>query len=372
MTIHTSTPESTPPPQEQSSPITPPDVNSLAGLPLTILPEPTQTEITIPPRALSHLHSSPDPPDPVRKLQETQQYAIWQGFCYEGGAVGAHGLIATSPAAEPSLVSDSGVTTNSASATDPDDLQDASLDLDLDLDISMDLEAGPASAHGVDVDIVTPHPPPPLLRTAGTHDHPDGPMLGFVIPEHDGVDHSPGAGVNVGRALTSPTQGLSFDLASPYRGGEGSIDWRAGNVSGGAGASPDTGAGEYAGNGTFDPSVLGDGGNLSPESLGDDPSSPVCGFGGGVRPSRATDEDNEEEEDVMGMLFENTSDDDFMPPSGLGKGKGRAVVVDDVVELSETAAAGSRMRRKSWRKELADEAEVGHNDDSDDEGDDDD
>ncbi|KAH9041038.1 hypothetical protein EDB85DRAFT_1923655, partial [Lactarius pseudohatsudake] len=30
------------------------------------------------------------------------------------------------------------------------------------------------------------------------------------------------------------------------------------------------------------------------------------------------------------------------------------------------------MRRKSWRKELADEAEVGDNDDSDDEGDDDD
>ncbi|KAH9167670.1 hypothetical protein EDB89DRAFT_107686 [Lactarius sanguifluus] len=80
----------------------------------------------------------------------------------------------------------------------------------------------------------------------------------------------------------------------------------------------------------------------------------------------------------MGMLFENASDDDFMPPSGLGKGKGRAIDVDGVVELSESvaAAAGSRMRRKSWRKELADEAEVGHNDDSDldsdDEGDHDD
>ncbi|KAH9011690.1 hypothetical protein EDB85DRAFT_1101445 [Lactarius pseudohatsudake] len=76
----------------------------------------------------------------------------------------------------------------------------------------------------------------------------------------------------------------------------------------------------------------------------------------------------------MGMLFENTSDDDFMPPSGLGKGKGRAVVVDGIVELSESvaAAAGSRMRRKSWRKELADEAEVGENNDSDDESEDDD
>ncbi|KAH9069512.1 hypothetical protein EDB83DRAFT_2372790 [Lactarius deliciosus] len=58
---------------------------------------------------------------------------------------------------------------------------------------------------------------------------------------------------------------------------------------------------------------------------------------------------------------------------GKGKGKGRAIDVDGVVELSESvaAAASSRMRRKSWRKELADEAEVGHNEDSDDEGDDD-
>ncbi|KAH9041055.1 hypothetical protein EDB85DRAFT_2140230 [Lactarius pseudohatsudake] len=50
ISIHTSTPESTPPPQEQSSPFTPPDVNSLAGLPLTIPSEPARTEIAIPPR----------------------------------------------------------------------------------------------------------------------------------------------------------------------------------------------------------------------------------------------------------------------------------------------------------------------------------
>ncbi|KAH9036078.1 hypothetical protein EDB84DRAFT_1198427 [Lactarius hengduanensis] len=102
--------------------------------------------------------------------------------------------------------------------------------------------------------------------------------------------------------------------------------------------------------------MLGGGGNLSPGKLGDDPSSPVRKFGG-VQPPRATDEDDEEGE-VMGTLFENTSDDDFVPPSELGKGKGRAVVVDGVVESSESvaAAAGSRMRRKSW-----------HNDGSDDE-----
>ncbi|KAI9436021.1 hypothetical protein H4582DRAFT_2130263 [Lactarius indigo] len=54
---------------------------------------------------------------------------------------------------------------------------------------------------------------------------------------------------------------------------------------------------------------------------------------------------------------------------GLGKGKDRAVVADGVVESpgSVAAAAGSRMRRKSRRKELADEVEVRHNADNDDE-----
>ncbi|KAH9069621.1 hypothetical protein EDB83DRAFT_2674316 [Lactarius deliciosus] len=315
ISVHTSTPESTPPPQEQSSSFTPPDVNSLASLLLTILPEPACTR------------------------SSRAQIAIRQGFCYEGAAVGAHGLRATSPAAEPSPVSDRGacaITTNSASATDPDDLQDASLDLDCDLDILMDFEAGPADAHGVEDDVVPPHPPPPLLRTVGTHDHPDGHVLGFVILEHDDVDHSPGAGVDIGRAGT------------------------------------DTGACEYADDGTIDPSVLGDGGNLSPGKLGDNPSSPVRGFDG-VQPSRATDEDDEEEEDFMGMSFENTSDDDFVPPSGFGKGKGRVVVVDGVVELSESIAAapGSMMRRKSGRKELADQV-VEEDNDSDDDRDDDD
>ncbi|KAH8983271.1 hypothetical protein EDB86DRAFT_3123171 [Lactarius hatsudake] len=48
ISIHTLTPESTPPPQEQSSPTTRPDVYSLAGLPRAILPEPARTEIAIP------------------------------------------------------------------------------------------------------------------------------------------------------------------------------------------------------------------------------------------------------------------------------------------------------------------------------------
>ncbi|KAH9036088.1 hypothetical protein EDB84DRAFT_1198720 [Lactarius hengduanensis] len=63
------------------------------SLPLTILPEPARTEIATPPRALSHLHSLPDPPDPERTMPEMRQHAIQQGFCYEGAAVGAHGFL---------------------------------------------------------------------------------------------------------------------------------------------------------------------------------------------------------------------------------------------------------------------------------------
>jgi hypothetical protein len=48
---------------------------------------------------------------------------------------------------------------------------------------------------------------------------------------------------------------------------------------------------------------------------------------------RATDQgegmDDEEEEDVMGLLFENVSHGDFVLPSGFGKGKGN--IVDGVV-----------------------------------------
>ncbi|KAI9436024.1 hypothetical protein H4582DRAFT_495789 [Lactarius indigo] len=51
---------STPPPHKQSSPITPPNVNSLAGVPLTILQKPARMEIMIPPCTFSHLQAFHD------------------------------------------------------------------------------------------------------------------------------------------------------------------------------------------------------------------------------------------------------------------------------------------------------------------------
>jgi hypothetical protein len=55
ISVHTSSPSPSLPPSS-------PDVNSLAGLPLTILPAPARTGIAVPPRALSHLQTSSSPP----------------------------------------------------------------------------------------------------------------------------------------------------------------------------------------------------------------------------------------------------------------------------------------------------------------------
>ena len=144
---------------------------------------------------------------------------------------------------------------------------------------------------------------------------------------------------------------------------EGLVDWRAGHVLGGT----DLGAGEYAGDRTIDPSVLGGGGSGNSADMADEyansPDRQIRGDGGAERAVNEGDVmDDEEEEDVVGILFENASDNDLLPPSGLGKGKGKgkglAVVVGLPNSLSPAAAAGSRIRKKSWRKALADGDEV--------------
>ena len=288
-------------------------------------------------------------------------------------------------AAERTLATDSDACATTSTATPAPDpgLQNAGLDLHLDLDVSMDIGDGPAETDtcGID-DIVEPPPlPHPFLRTA-THDHPDGPMLGFPIPEHDA------SGANLGHDLPSPNRDLDLDfdltsLSASATSDDGWVDWRARHVFGRTSVGTDTASGEYAGDGTIDPSVLGEGSN-SPDKFEEHASSLARRFGGydGRERLRAMHEgermDDEEEEDVMGLLFENVGHDDFVPPSGLGKGKGKGKgkIVDGSVESPEgispaaaAAAAAVRIRRKSWCKTFADEADVEHwvrhNDDDD-------
>ena len=73
--------------------------------------------------------------------------------------------------------------------------------------------------------------------------------------------------------------------------------------------------------------------------------------------------DDEGEEDVMGLLFAtNGSDEEFVPPSDMGKGKGksRAVPMDGVVDSSEgvSTSSSTRVQRKRRRKPLPDELET--------------
>ncbi|KAN0136396.1 hypothetical protein V8E53_005764, partial [Lactarius tabidus] len=70
----------------------------------------------------------------------------------------------------------------------------------------------------------------------------------------------------------------------------------------------------------------------------------------------------------MGLLFaENTSDDDFVPSSGMGKGKGksRAITLDGVVHSPESVGASfsTRVQKKRRTKSFPDEAEHEHRDD---------
>ena len=80
--------------------------------------------------------------------------------------------------------------------------------------------------------------------------------------------------------------------------------------------------------------------------------------------------DDEGEEDVMGLFATNANDDDFIPSSGMGKGKCKSpmVAMDGVVE-SVRASSSTRVQRKRRRKPLPDELEteyrIKHDDDDD-------
>ncbi|KAI0249439.1 hypothetical protein BJV78DRAFT_695445 [Lactifluus subvellereus] len=380
---------SSPPPSlpPQSAPAIPPNVNTLAGLPLTILP-PTPAEIVIPSRALSHLHAPPGPPDPGTgakagggegtsdaETQTTMQDGPLQGFRHEETAEGAHGLL-TSPTAAATAMATVTTTTGSSPRAPTTDPQHTILDLG-DIVVPMDIDDGAQEQvrHRQDADqaadIALALPPHALPTSSAAHL--DDPILGFVPSEHEDAGRA-GAAANTGESYlgigiqsrANMGADLQFMLAtlnaSPGP-SPGWIDWGTGVVSGAATANAGTGGvatGEFAGDGTIDPSVLGGGaGAGSPGklfrsdsdhsvALDDRLSSP-----GRFPLSRAMGEDEfmddlGDEEDVMGLLFQDTTDCDFVPPPSVagevGKGKGKAV-----------AGAGSvRRRRKSWCKALAD------------------
>ena len=209
------------------------------------------------------------------RIQQMQRQAIRQGFCYEEPATGAHGLLANlSAAAEPTSLVDSGASATTSDDPGPSPSLQQQSDMDLDLDVSMGLADSDVDAEGVtDDEVVVPSPTPsaphPLLRPSGAHEHPDGPMLGFIVPERGVADAD--ASTSLDHARVSPDRGLDFDLTSltslgpSVSGGEGWADWPTRHGLGGASLSPDTGVSEYAGDGTIDPSVLGGGGGCQPQ-----------------------------------------------------------------------------------------------------------
>ena len=73
----------------------------------------------------------------------------------------------------------------------------------------------------------TPSAPHPPLRPFSTHDHPDEPMLGFVVPERE-VSNAD-ACTSLDHARASPDRGLDFDLTSLTSLGpsvsDGWVDW---------------------------------------------------------------------------------------------------------------------------------------------------
>ncbi|KAH9167701.1 hypothetical protein EDB89DRAFT_111048 [Lactarius sanguifluus] len=97
----------------------PPDMNSLAGLPLTTLPESALTVIVIPAHALGHLHARLVLQIQCAKCNRCNSMGSGRVFAM-GGAVSVHDLLASLSEPTPTPAMDSGTcattTTNSATA----------------------------------------------------------------------------------------------------------------------------------------------------------------------------------------------------------------------------------------------------------------
>jgi hypothetical protein len=220
--------------------------------------------------------------------------------------------------------------------------------------------------------------PPPLATILGHARSPRQTYAGLCNTRPRQCRRRSEVGLSLDHAHSNPDRGLNFDLSlsAISSGGEGWVDWNAAHGLGGQRVSTEAGVGKYAGDGSIDPSVLG-GGGLSPSNVDDYSSSHA---GRLLELSRVADEgytmNNEKEQDVMGLLFAaNTIDEDFVPRSGLSKGKdkSRAVPMDGVVDPPESAGAPSstRVQRKRHLELFPDETEAEHRtkpDDNDNDG----
>ncbi|KAI9452344.1 hypothetical protein F5148DRAFT_1236421 [Russula earlei] len=357
-------------PEAPQSPLaSSPDTSSLADQPLTILPAPPPSDIVIPPRALTHLHTSPDPPNSESILRaggegtgesvaQTQHMPL-QDFQGEEAAVGAHGLLESPIAVAATL----------AAATSPE-LQNHPLDLGLDVIVPMDINDGEQEQMQERQDMVRPAVVPPHALRISSSTHPDGPMLGFVLSEHEEPVHanlsadpdtdasSDGVGLENGFKTGFNTDLILASLNPGFGAGAVWLDWSVTGVN-----TTVVAEGEYAGDGTIDPSVL----NSSCGII----ASPGAGSPGKIFGSNAVSEDCNSpirssvfvrantnldmggDGDVV-PLFNDAVFDTFVSPPSTGstggKGRGKAEPGGRPIRANNT-----RIRRKSWRKTLADE-----------------
>ena len=329
--IHVPSPSPTPPPQSPLATPPPSDDDMLSGHPLTILPVPSPTGIVIAPRALTHLPASPG--------AQPRQNGSLQGFHGEEAATGAHGLLETpAAAATPMDSSLCAIPTTTATTATNTDLHDHP-PLDICLDITVPMDIGDVEQQERQDAVRTTGVPSHALRISNTT-HPDGPMLGFALSEHD---DGPGPASLSADADTEASSdgfglGLGMDImpasVNPYFGdGAGWIGWGA--------AGPSTGVvtgDECVGDGTIDPSVLGG----------------CAGFGAspGARSPRkfftARAAIDVRKEKLCGGAEEDLMNRDFVPSANPAR---------TVVGASRIGAGDVRIRRKSWRKALADENE---------------
>ena len=389
----TSSPSPSPSPSPPlESPASPPDTNSLAGLPLMILPAPAAADIVIPPRALNHLHASPGPLNSKSKFETRHQDSV-QGFHREGAAIGAHGLL-ESPSIVAAISSTISTTTTTMATTinsiraNPAGPLNPPIDLGLDVIVPMDVTDGKQERQdAVQATVVPPH----ALRISSST-HPDGPMLGFMLSEHDDAGRttslsadteasSDGIGLELDAKTTADMEFMlldSMDHNSSLKADPGWIDWHV--------TPPSTGLAvenEFVGDGTIDPAVLGGAGCFGASLGGGSPNKAVVRSDDYIRSHRSPlftrtrdnyesldnhdSDDLGDEGDVMELLFENSTDGTVSrSPSargtgGKGKKKEDTETIDDAdvhprqIDTDINARGGTRERRKSWRKALADD-----------------